>query len=378
MKKILFILSNLNLGGAERVTLNLIRNLDKSKYEITLFIIENKGQLWDEIPENVKLVVGSNKFKRIRYSIFKIFKKLYMEAKNCDIIIGASEFIPTYFAYFISKLTKKPMIGWIHTLIDEQTKLMGRKELLFSKIIYRRIKNIVVPSNFAKESFIKWLKLSDKYNKQNIKVIYNIFDTQIYKKNINLDRYKKIFERPLLISIGRLEYSKGFDILIKAFSILVKKNYEYNLVILGEGSEREKLEKLAIENNLLNNYIFLPGFINNPLPFLKKSEIFILPSRYEGLGMVILEAFYTGTPVIAANNQSGVNELLKDNENGLLFQNEDVNDLVDKITLLIMNKDLRDNYKNRGKEVLNNFMYSKIVRHWEELFDRLMVTKKRK
>ena len=152
-----------------------------------------------------------------------------------------------------------------------------------------------------------------------IKVVYNPVVTPDLqdKSEAPLDHpWFKDGEPPVVLSVGRLTDQKAFDVLIQAFS-LVRKNRPARLLILGEGENRPALE--ALINQLgLEQDVNLMGFVQNPYPYMAHASLFVLPSRWEGLPTVLVEALYLGTPIVATDCPGGSREILKDGQFGKL------------------------------------------------------------
>jgi glycosyltransferase involved in cell wall biosynthesis len=134
---------------------------------------------------------------------------------------------------------------------------------------------------------------------------------------------------PVVLAVGRLTDQKAFDVLIQAFS-LVRKNRTARLLILGEGEDRPALQSL-IERLGLEEDVSLMGFVQNPYPYVSQSSVFVLPSRWEGLPTVLIEALYLGAPVIATDCPGGSREILKDGQYGKLIPVDAPVDLADAI-----------------------------------------------
>jgi len=118
------------------------------------------------------------------------------------------------------------------------------------------------------------------------------------------------------LAVGRLTEQKAFDVLIRAFSY-VRKNHPAHLLILGEGEERPALESLIRQLGLEQD-VNLMGFVQNPYPYIVHASLFVLPSKWEGLPTVLVEALYLGTPIIATDCPGGSREILKDGQFGRL------------------------------------------------------------
>ncbi len=133
-------------------------------------------------------------------------------------------------------------------------------------------------------------------------VIPNVIDTNRIKNLKDVDTDFKVDKDVVNVcSTGRLVHQKGFDILIKEFSEVIKKNNKYHLYIIGDGDERDNLSNLIDELNM-KDYITLTGKFNNPFNIMNKCDAFALTSRYEGQGMVVLEAKALGLDIVIAKH----------------------------------------------------------------------------
>lgn len=129
-------------------------------------------------------------------------------------------------------------------------------------------------------------------------------------------------EPPVILGVGRLEPQKDFPTLIRAFA-RVRTQRPAHLVILGEGKQREELQRLAVELGIAGD-LQMPGFVNNPYAFMARAALFVFSSRWEGLGNVLIEALAIGTPVVSTNCPDGPSEILEDGRHGLLVPVGDV------------------------------------------------------
>lgn len=369
MKKILFIMYDLNGGGAERVLLEILKNLDKSKYQIDLFLLRKQGIYLKEVEKlvEIKSLTGKRSFLN-KFILFKKLSSLYREIKirlfvavpylmklyikkDYDIEIAFLEGISTKLLSKRKSNSKK--ITWIHVDLSKSK---------VDKNIYENFSKIICVSKDCKNSFLKLCPSLEK----NVKVVYNpINKNNILEKSKEKIKIKK--DKLNIITLGRLTFQKGYDILLQAHNKLIKEGLNYNLIILGEGPERKKLEKFIKENKLEDN-IQLLGFKENPYPYLKKADIFISSSRYEGFSLVTAEAICLGKPVIATKCVGPI-ELLENGKYGLMAETESVNSLVEKMKKLILDEELRKKYSELSKERAKIFNIKRTMQEIEDLLD---------
>ena len=226
-----------------------------------------------------------------------------------DVAIGYLEKNPIYFC--VDKVKAKKKIGWIH---NDYEKLGMDKKIdnkYFSKLDYvftvseecLKVLKMVFPQydrkfrlmhNIVSEKTIKKLALEE------------ISDIDFNNKNINI------------ISVGRLNYQKGFELAIEACSILKEKGYKIKWNIVGEGEERSNLENLINKFELEENFNLL-GIRENPYPYIKKSDIYVQPSRFEGKSIAIDEAKILNKPIVVTNFSTAKDQIIN-NKNGIITE----------------------------------------------------------
>jgi len=348
MKKIVLIVPSLIRGGAERIVSVLSKELSKY-YQV--FVVIYHGPIEYEINGkliNLKTPTGSflRKIKNTFHRVMKL-KKLIKDI--------SPDYIVSFMGNLQPILTLSPVIVSIH--IDPDF-LMSYKKILL-KTIYKfpNIKKIITVSKGIEK------KLNNGYHLKKTKTIYNPIDLKSIKQ-------KMLAEKPVdfdyILAVGRLTRQKGFDILINAFAKSNLKS-KIKLIILGEGKERKSLEKQIAELKL-NKQVLLHGKVDNPFIYMKHAVFYILSSRNEGFGIVIIEALACGTPVIATNCESGPSEIIENEENGLLIPVEDEKALKETMERLYHDKELYVKLKTNSRRSVKKYDIKNIVQDWMELF----------
>jgi len=357
--KILFILPSLRGGGAERVVLNIIRGLNQDKFEIELVALDGEGEYLDLIPENIKFF--NLKKKRTRYSIFRIVKVINSEKPK---IILSSAGQVAILLYFARKLLRyKPIIVNRSSTFQSQVKANKVIKMLFH-LAFRNSDYVIVTTEGMKNDLV------ENYNvrKDKIRVMYNPIDLEnieSLKKGLIEDKY--FSERPVILGCGRIEKEKGFSHSIKAFSTIVKRYPKAKLLILGQGSKKGELEKLAMNLGIRDKVIFL-NFRKNPFKYMANADVFVLSSLREGLPNVLLEAMACGTPVVSANCKSGPSEILENDKYGILVPVADSEALANGILKLLGDHNLRMQYSKKALEKVKEFDSKKIAKVYENFF----------
>lgn len=327
MKKVLFVIESLETGGAEKSLINLLNSIDTSKFNITLLLLtKNDKSFKNLLPSKINIQYISTKkinlTSRLRYKLLKLlypnthsaqlywksFRNIYINHKNnYDIAISYNQGFSTYFVAEKINATKK--YAWLNT---DYIKAGYKAKLDIN--YYNKYNTIICVSQHAKKSFTDAflnLKLTT-----NIDIIKDISNTNIIKNKAN--EQVSIFNSNYIniVSVGRLVKPKAFNLAIESCKQLISKGYNIKWYIIGEGSERLKLEKLIVLNKLENNF-YLLGYKENPYPYIKNCSIYVQTSIFEGLGLTIIEATILNKPIVTTNFPTA-HEIITHNKTGLI------------------------------------------------------------
>lgn len=301
--KLFIILPNLYMGGAERVAITLLTYIDRKKFDLHLVIVGSKdGALYAEIPKDIK-VTALNRAS-VKFGIFALLALL--RTNRPDIVFSTLSHLNLALAIcrFLLPANTKIVVRESN-IVSENVKLFPLS-MLFN-FLYRRC--------YCKLDLIisQTIEMAE-----DLKRNYNVPDKKIVLMNNPVDRddlYKKAAvkkiqrsQKRVIVACGRLDYQKGFDILLDALGILQQKEIEAWLV--GDGQLRDTLEEQARQLGISGQIKFL-GFQQNPYPYILNAEIYVLSSRFEGMPNVVLEALALGKLVVATPAPGGVVELLE-------------------------------------------------------------------
>jgi glycosyltransferase involved in cell wall biosynthesis len=368
-----FFLPSLEAGGAERNVVNIVNNLNRKKYDISLVLAEAKGDFLSEIAKDVPItnlnVLGN----------LKLFFRLINYFRNQKIGIFISAFPRINIICLIAKIFSGKNIKIVITehsvfsLLPVIAKTAGRRFFArfflpsLVKIIYPKADAVICVSSGIADDFLKIIYFPEK-----IKVIYNpIINDKIYKlaEEDIIHPWFSDLKIPVIVSAGRLVKCKDYPNLLEALNLVLQKQ-PVRLAILGAGPEKEKLVKLAEKLGLSQNIAFL-GFQKNPYKFMKKASIFVLSSLQEGFGNVIIEAMAFGTPVVSTNCPAGPGEIIENMKNGILTPVGDKKALAAAILKILNNPGLTQKFSIEGKKRAQLFSVEESVRGYEKLFDEL-------
>lgn len=323
MKRILFFIESLSGGGAEKVCTTILTHLDYSQYNITLLTVSDIGIYKNDIDKqrvHYQSLCG-NSFSlwyRLKYKLIYQYLpaswvyKLFIP-KGYDTVIAFTE---GYCTKILSHASCHK-IAWVH--IDLKSFPWTLNKHVFSSLeeemqCYKKYDKTICVSHSV-ETIMK-----DYYQLNNTITIYNPLNlVEIQQKGKELPIINISKDCFNMISIGRLEKQKGYDLLIPIIARLKRRKKRIQFYLVGEGSEKEYLEELVKEYHIENDVIFT-GFIDNPYALLSKMDLFICSSRAEGFSLVIAEALLLGVPVVSTYC-SGPNELLHEGKYGKLCAN---------------------------------------------------------
>lgn len=361
--RITLVIPSLAGGGAERASVLLAGGLLQNGHEVSLVTLYTEAADFYELPKGVKrlaLNIASDS-PTFLHAIGNNFNRIsVLRTEIC-------EQKPDIAISFLKETNILTLLALINTdipvIISEQNNpRLDASGGLWDKLrtlIYPMASKVVSCSQGVNDCF-DWL------SKDKRAIIYNPLTPIEREQKITNTTEKVDDDRKLLVAMGRLTYQKGFDILLSAFHKFADQYTQWQLVILGEGELREKLEK-QIDDLGLTNRVVLPGVIKNPFPFLQKSKIFVLSSRYEGFGNVIIEAMACGLPVISTDCPSGPREIINNQVDGILVPTEDVWALAYSIEDLILNPEKAAKLAKTASQTVERFKLQQIVEDWEKL-----------
>lgn len=360
MKKIVFVLNDLACGGAQRVVLNLLENLNKNKFKVNLFLLYEKGAFHGQIPKECLVYFPKNTNRTVGKVV--LLKHLVEFSKGADLIIGALELMPTYMAICASRICKCPCIGWVHTNLEvflfmKKSRLKSIVHRFLIKIFYNKLDGVITVSDGAKESLKKYIK---ERNWSKIKVLKNpiCIENIIRKSDSSVEFFP---DGSNIITVGRLDKGKNIQMIIKAHASLINEGIKNHLVILGEGEEKKCLNDLINKLNVEKSVLFL-GFKENPYPYMKKANVFVMTSLYEGLPTVLIEALALGIPIVSLDCPSGPGEILSNGEYGILLKTNEPRKVAEGIKRILYDKKLSENLSRKGKIRAEDFNITNVVK----------------
>ncbi len=378
-KKIIFLIPTLNIGGGERVASEVSLNLP-NYIKITFVLFKNeifypyKGNLIC-----LNLPISINFLLRIYYFFIGIFRfKKIVKKEKPDYIISFSKQADIINVLSNKKSDKKAILRVDNFMSEVCKGFEGRIYKIFIRFLFNKSFQIISVSQAAVDDLVKNFGIK----KEKFKVIYNPLNVkkiqQIMIEPLE-DKYKEIFENPVVINIGRLARQKSQKRLIKAFKDVKNEIKNVKLVILGQGCLEQELRQLIKDLNLEKD-VYLLTWQENPFKFLAKSKVFVLSSLYEGFGNVIVEAMACSLPIISMDCKAGPREILAPDtdindqaedieyaEYGILTPPLNEQKLSQAMIEILTNKELSDSLIEKSKQRANDFDTKKIIKDWDFL-----------
>jgi glycosyltransferase involved in cell wall biosynthesis len=361
--KIFFIIPRFYIGGAERFTIDLIKHLDREKFDISLICLkdaEPETEIWREEIEVMGypvIIIG----KKTKLGLGCLFKLFWLLKKEKPEIVHTMIFSGDVYGRVAAKIAGIKVI-----ISTEQNLNYGESAVkhFLKKVTAPLSDKVVVISRAVKSYVIAY----EGVKAEQVEIIPNAVEKFIAPNSLSFVSGKKF----TIGFMGRLTEQKGLECLLEAMALLKHKNIE--CLIAGDGEDRKKLEDL-VESKGLNEIVYFVGWQKNRFDFFRLIDSFILPSRWEGLGVVLLEAGLFKLPVIASNID-GIVDVIDDNINGLLFSSGEARELAEKIELLKNNVELGERLgKNLEGKVLEKFNISNISKSYENLYLEILSKK---
>lgn len=363
MKKLIFVIDSLISGGAERVMAILANSLADSGYNVSII---SKAQVppFFDLNNNVRLLYPERKVNyKNRFTTLLTRGRLYLcilrllRVEKPDIVIP----FLTNTNGIVILICK--ILG-IHVIASEHNNYRLNIKLFYVRLIKRRI--------YPMADFLTVLTERDRceyygHFMNNVVVMPNPLPFEPLEDFQIEDREKTV------LAVGELIRweQKGLDILIDIFKEVIKDHSDWRLIIAGNENDNDNHIKELIEKEELTKYITLSGEVKDMQGLMLKSSIFALPSRWEGLPMVLLEAMSQGMACIAFDCFSGPRDLLTDNYDGLLINDSDMNGFISGLKDLIENKDMRFRFGKNAVESSRKYLPENIVRKWHSLIETI-------
>ena len=369
MKKVLFFIPNLSVGGAEKVLVNLVNNMDKAKYDITVQTLFAGGVNEQFLKPHIKLKSCFKKTFPGNSQILKLFSPKFLYKRfikeKYDVVVSYLEG-PT--ARIVSGCPDEntKLVSWIH--IQQETKeslSYAFKSYDEAKACYEKFDNTVCVSEYVKSDFSKLTGI-----KKNVEVLYNTNETadilRLSKETCDVQMDKDAVK---ICVVGKLKKQKGVDRILRIHKKLRDEGFNTHLYYLGVGPEEQAIKDYAATNGIADKVTLL-GYQTNPYKFIKNCDLFCCASFAEGFSTAATEALIVGTPVVTVE-VSGMKEMLgENNEHGIVTENDE-EALYEGIKKILSAPDMLSDYAKKAEERGKFFSTENTVKAVENMLEEL-------
>ncbi len=353
MKKIVFAITSLQLGGAERVLVDIVNRL-KDDYDITIFTLYGEGENLSQMDKKVKCVSLYETSYEARSKLQKIFTSIFMAFPILWKVLYCKHFKDKYdieiaflegpVTWILSCPSRAKKIAWIHNDLERffDGGVFNKWKHHLNKKAYRNYQRLVFVSRDNERVFDKLY--SDIKGEH--RLIYNYIDTKRIEE-LSLEKVDIPYKSgaPIFVSVCRLVSQKGLERLIHVHKTLIQDGYFHRIYIVGGGPLKVELLDMIDKENVNDTFILL-GKKENPYPFIRAADYFILASFYEGYGMVLVEAQILGKPILITD--TAAREAVEGYEDTLIMKNseEGIYKGIKKVLTGNMKKGKKKKYQN--------------------------------
>lgn len=349
--RITFVTANLNSGGAERVMSLLANQFIKTGYEVELIFLKKDIRFYP-LHHQIKVKVAESECNSNSLIKKLLWMRKYIGKEKPDAVFA--------FRIAIYSVTLLSLLGKNVPVISSERndpRFYGLKLKLLQMVLLPLTDRFVVQTQHIKDYFPKFIQ-------KKTDIIFNPVTKEVFSPSTK-SKEKRI------ISVGRLHSQKNQKMIIEAFARVSEQFPEWNLVIYGDGPQRETLE-LIIKNLELRKRVLLPGKSEYIIDELNKSEIFAFSSDYEGMSNAVVEAFCVGLPIITTK-VSGTEDIIIDGENGFLLERNDITGMEKAMRKLMGDDNLRKKMGDINKTKSDIFNMNKIFIQWENVLNKVVL-----
>jgi len=367
-KNIVIVVSAMNMGGAQRVVSILCNHWSQNGYVVTLVCTFTGEKInYYQLNNNVALkYLSNNPFFPKNKSLNLVWKLIHLrkliKSQNPDVVIS-----------FLTRVNVASALSTIgiksSLIICERTfppfPTLNNNFFWMYRILFKGVDRIIVQTDKSKT----WL--SQNFPGSNVKVIPNPIVYPLPLHNEQLVRPNSIIlqNKKVILASGRLHKYKQFDVLIRAFSQIKDKYPDWDLIILGDGEERDGLNRMLFDLEM-SDRVYFPGSVGNMSEWYERADLFVLSSILEGFPNVLLEAMAYGLPCISFDCDTGPRDMIQDGVNGILVNPKEKElGLTNAINKMISNEKFRSNIANNSILLRDKYSVSNIMQKWDNVLD---------
>lgn len=392
MKNLVIRSGSLRMGGLERVLIEMLQNLDNNRYNISLIIEDNSGKenvFLDQVPKGIDIYFlkpealiekthyhrerKKNLYHKFMYNLLMSKEHSFVVNKTKDVLKEVEKKygeVDVFLDYdwgarrYVEKLKVKRKIVWIHNSVPKLLKKES-KIIRFGKNLakYDTVVAICDDMKVELEDIYPYLKgkVERVYNPFNFKRILDLSEDM---SQLN-EQQKELIKDDYIIAVSRLDtVQKDYATLIKGYKLAVENGVKEKLYIVGDGPDRKEIEDL-IKESRLEDSIVLIGKTTNPYVWMKNSKLFVHSSKYEGFGLVIVEAAILGKAIISSDCKVGPKEILGDGKYGKVFPVGEYEKLSLELVKLLKDEEERRIFEEKAKTRALDFEAIKVMKDYD-------------
>jgi glycosyltransferase involved in cell wall biosynthesis len=352
-------------GGAQRVTLIMLNNLDRKRFAPVLVLRQGGGELEEFIPADVPVYYLQSRVRSAWFRLARLLRKL-----SPDVTLSMSTMgnLTACLGHFVGRI-RSPLIVAEHNTLSQAwgpSKARISRIALQKNLLYRRAEHVIAVSRGVAEDLIAHARIPN----QKVRVIYNPVVAKGFYRRASTEVDHPWFRdgSRIVLAASRLVPQKDLPMLLESFRQL-RSERSARLMILGDGELRKPLERLAQELGISDDVDFL-GFVVDAPSYMKRCTVFALSSRYEGLPVALIEAMACGVPVVSTDCPSGPAEIVTHGRDGLLVPVGDPAAMAGALKLLLDDPGLRERLGMAGQERASHFTVENLLPQYEELLQR--------
>ena len=330
--RVAFVLADLEAGGAQRVILTVARYIDRELLRPSLVVVNPRGPLRRELPEGlVRYTFGGSRLRRAVPGLIRCLRSLRPDVIVTTVshlnlvLLGIRDTLPRS-ARLLVREANTPSARLLSTAHPRAYRFLYRR-------LYPRADGILCNSEFMRTDVVRLLG----FGRSRIHVVPNPVDTERIHTRVAEAEDPLECESVRLVSVGRLHHQKGYDLLLHVVRRVEAALPDLHLTVVGQGEERQELERLREALGLQGRVTFA-GHQGNPYPFMAHADLFVSSSRYEGSPNAVLESLACGTPVLAFDCPGGTGEIIREAKNGWLVPAEDTEAMAAKLIDIVQGK----------------------------------------
>jgi glycosyltransferase involved in cell wall biosynthesis len=360
--RIAFCITDLDAGGAERALVQLVTGLDRARWEPCVVCLSGEGVLAEELSRaNVPVTCLGAKSSR---SLSVIFRLAWVLRDFRPALLQTYLYHANIAGRIAGRLARVPVIVSGIRVAEQRS----RFRLWFERVTHGMVDHHVCVS----EAVATFSRQHSRLPEKRITVIPNGVDAELFAdaEPIDLSEFGIPQESQTLLFVGRLDPQKDPFVLLQAMELLTGSHPQLHLLFVGDGPLQEELT-LCVVDRELNDRVHFAGRRDDVANLMKASDVFVLPSQWEGMPNVVLEAMAVGLPIVATEVE-GTAELLAENQTGLLVPPHSPTALVEAVESLLRDPKQAQSMKHRAQQIVNKrFTWKSVVKRYDELYRSL-------